>query len=412
MLAYAAVLMAWSSAATLGDELDDARRCLAGMFPSRRRVGKSYQGFINALVKHTPAILLAIQQHLRSVMQEMAGAHWLVEGWLTFAVDGSRIDAPRTAANELAFGGGRKSKRKSKSRSTSKDQPKSKGKEGPKQWLTTLIHMGLSLPWDWRTGPGDDSERHHLRQMLGALPMGCLLVADAGFTGYELLSALMSGGRHLLIRVGSNVRLLTELGYDVRECNGVVYLWPQDQRKTCPPLVLRLIVLHDGRRNVYLLTDVLDERALSDAAAGRLYRRRWGVEVFYRSLKATLARRKMRSAAPRHARVELHWTMVGLWLLGLMSVRAILQSGGDPHRLSIATALRSVRRAMLRPRHVGTLGRLRHALLDSYTRLRPKAARHWPHKKTDRPPGPPHIRNATPTEVQAAQELARLQPAA
>ena len=74
----------------------------------------------------------------------------------------------------------------------------------------------------------------------------------------------------------------------------------------------------------------------SDRQASVLYEMRWGVEVFYRSLKQTLCRRKMLSRAPRQARMELGWTMVGLRLLGLLSVEAIMRSGKDPLSWSVA----------------------------------------------------------------------------
>jgi len=46
------------------------------------------------------------------------------------------------------------------------------------------------------------------------------------------------------------------------------------------PLVLRLIVLRRGEQEVYLLTNVLDPKRLSDEDAGVLYEMRWGIEVF------------------------------------------------------------------------------------------------------------------------------------
>src|SRR5258706_7720208 len=78
----------------------------------------------------------------------------------------------------------------------------------PQMWLTTMWHVGTGLPWDWRTGPSDSSERDHLLQMIAALPPQALVTADAGFVGYEYWKALLDSGRQLLIRVGANVRLL------------------------------------------------------------------------------------------------------------------------------------------------------------------------------------------------------------
>ena len=67
----------------------------------------------------------------------------------------------------------------------------------------------------------DSSEREHLGQMIESLPKGALIAADAGFVGYEYWKEIINSGRDLLVRVGSNVRLLKKLGY-VREKRGLV----------------------------------------------------------------------------------------------------------------------------------------------------------------------------------------------
>jgi Transposase DDE domain len=45
------------------------------------------------------------------------------------------------------------------------------------------------------------------------LPKNALVVADAGFTGYELFRRLLRADQNFLVRVGSNVHLLRKLGY-------------------------------------------------------------------------------------------------------------------------------------------------------------------------------------------------------
>jgi len=304
-------------------------------------------------------------------------------------VDGSRIECPRTAANEAALGCA------GKKRTT------------PQQLVTTVLHVGTGLIWDWRRGGGKEAERVHLRQMLATLPAGALLLADAGFTGYELLRDLLAGGRSFIIRAGAHVRLLKKLGLAVREYDGIVYLWPQGHREQAP-LVLRLVVLRDGRKEVCLLTNVLKEADLSDRQVGEMYRRRWGLEVFYRSLKRTMEKHKLRSRSPDKAAVELDWALAGLWLLGLLTVTRLMRRRVNPQDWSVAESLRIVRRVM-----VGRGGRraarglcgLQRAVKDGYTRRRPKMARDWPHKKTELPPKPPIIRTARRQERLKAQRF-------
>jgi hypothetical protein len=388
LLVLAAVLMSWSPATLLQEALASAREALVAMYPTRRRPGAELSGFLKALQKRTADLLTVVTRGLRKRTQEQAGERWRWKEWVLLGVDGSRINVPRTAANEQAFGcAGRK-------------------KTGPQQLLLTLFHVDTGVPWGWRRDRGDGSERGLLRELLPELPEKTLLLADAGFTGYELLRDLGQAKHAFVVRAGRNVGLLRNLGYEVEEeGRGTVYLWPKEQQRKQPPLVLRLVELRQGRRRMALLTNVLDEAQLSDSEVAALYRKRWSIEVMYRSLKQTMGKRSLRAETPRLAECELDWAMVGLWLLGLMTQKET----GTGRQWSPAAALRVVRLAQRNLRRRAGACRLRtllaRAVRDRYVRRKPKAARDWPHKKKEKPPGVPKIRTASPAEVAAAKEL-------
>jgi hypothetical protein len=393
--------MAWSMADVLADRFDEARRGVVQMFPGRRRPGTTYQGFVRALANKCDALLSKIAEHLRGEVRRVAGErHWEYHGFVPIGADGSKVECPKTLANEREFGcAGKK-------------------KSPPQQFVTTLLHLPTGVVWEYVTGPGCSSERHHVRQMLPTLPKNTLLIADAGFTGYDLLTTIQSAGHSFLIRVGGNVRLLLKLGYALQERDGTVYLWPDEmQEDKKPPLVLRLITLCDGRnRRMHLLTNVFDESRLSESLACEFYTMRWGVELHYRALKQTLARRKLMSDAPPTARMELRWAMMGLWLLSLMAVESIARSAKDVRRLSVAAALRSIRKATRSPvKRSGSAGlgrQLAGAVKDSYLRKSSKRARCWAHRKKPKPVGDPKARIADESEVQLAREFRDLAPAA
>jgi hypothetical protein len=383
------VLMAWDSSTALLDRFAAARAAMNARQPRRRRVGASYQGFIKAIAGVFNLLLPQAQTHGRQLIERIAGVHWRVQGWIAFAADGSMIDCPRTLANEKGFG------------------TAGKAGCGPQLQLTMLWHMGTGLPWAWRVGRAAESEQAHLRRMLDLLPARALLVMDAGFRGFDLLQQIRDSGRFFLARVGANVTLLRELGYVVQERENTVYLWPAEQRGH-RPLVLRLIrVKAKGGKSMCLITNVLESEHLSHRSAAMLYRMRWGVEICYRSLKETLSRRKMRSDAPRNARIELHGALLGLMLLGLMTVRRIIARGRVPQRLSVATALRAIRLAMRESNLTWRtlLGLLSRAVQDRYKRLGSRKARSWPHKKHESPPGEPNVRKATRAEIASARSL-------
>ncbi|MBL4883436.1 MAG: transposase [Planctomycetaceae bacterium] len=96
-----------------------------------------------------------------------------------------------------------------------------------------MFHAGLNLPWDWRIGPCDSSERQHALEMLESLPENSLLTGDAGFVGYDFARSVLESGSQLLVRVGANVKLLKKLGF-VRESNGIVYVCKQRSENVAP----------------------------------------------------------------------------------------------------------------------------------------------------------------------------------
>ena len=234
------------------------------------------------------------------------------------------------------------------------------------------------------------------------------MLMDAGFPGYVLLRSMLALGHDFIVRVGNNVHLLRGLGWEYELKGSIVYLWPEHRRRR-PPLRLRLVEVKAKGKIIHLLTSVLGTAALKDEEVAFLYRLRWGVEGMYRTFKRTLEHHKMRSDTPWRAKVELDWYMVGLWMLGLMTLEAIGPRRRLELRWSAAGAISCVRGAIRnarRPRHNGGLRwQLRNAVQDSYVRRGPKRARNYPRKKTEIPPGPPRIRMATRAEVKAAQAV-------
>ena len=352
-------------------------------------------------------------------MQDDLADRFRVGSYAAFGVDGSRLELPRTESNEARFA---PTRRRSKSKSKSKSKrhrrglapadhaaARAKKANSPQMWLTVMWHVGTGLPWDWRLGPSDSSEREHLKQMIDALPADALVTADAGFVGYEYWKALLDSGRHLLIRVGANVRLLQGLGY-ARERAGLVYLWPdREQARRQPPLVLRLVVARGPRHPVYLATSVLEAETLSDQQVIEIYRLRWGVELFYRHFKQTFRRRKLRSHRGENAEVEAIWSLVGLWSLGLHAQVELAYDGIAASRVSVAGLLRAYRAAMREYRSRPGPGeslweRLSEAVVDVYTRSN-KASRDYPRKKREHAIGAPEIRPATTVEIEIARQI-------
>ena len=408
LLAMVAMLMAWTPSPTLLDRFALARAAVVDIYRTRRRPGGSAEGFFKALIGPGAVVLAALCQHWRKCVREVAGQYWKIEGWSLFGVDGSKFDCPRTVANEKGFG------------------VSGKNNSGPQQLLTCLFHVAGGMLWGWRRdGVEGAGERAQLKDMLHLLPKDAMLLADAGFTGYDLLKSLIDRGNSFLIRVGSNVKLIRNLGYVTIERKQTVYLWPLNKQgrgrrsmprnpgKVHPPLVLRLIELKDAKgKKVFLLTNVLKSAKLSDRAAARIYRLRWGIEVMWRGLKQTMGHHKLLSRTPLRAGAELDWAMAGLWMLQLLGGARMIQAGRSPRCHSPAKTLRVVRGALTgrRRRRQSLSTQLGLAARDTYQRTGGKRARHFPKKCSPCPPGAPEARMASAIEKRLIRQIIEQPP--
>ena len=220
-----AILWAWSDERSLTERFGLARKVAMTMAPLTKVPARSYQAFLKLLKTWTVTLAIALVAAFRRRIQTDLADRFEVAGFAVFGVDGSRLELPRTASNEQRFSPAktrrpsrpkprRKPQRRPRSRARRARGSHQKKTNSPQMWLTTMFHVGTGLPWDWRIGPSDSSERGHLLEMIEALPASALITADAGFVGYETWKAILESGRHLLIRVGANVRLLRNLvGY-------------------------------------------------------------------------------------------------------------------------------------------------------------------------------------------------------
>jgi hypothetical protein len=376
------LLMGWARPSGLQQRFEQARRTLSRLHPRRRRPGLSIQGLTKQTARLGTSSLATVWHVLRGSVATRLQSTWIWHGWQVFAVDGSRIEAPRTRANEHRLGcAGRTG-------------------TGPQWWITTLIHMPTKLLWEWRCGPGTSSERMHLRELIPSLPRGSLVLADAGYVGYEVLRALLTSGVDFLIRCGGNATLriegthtLDDLGQDA-----LVFLWPATGCHQ--PLVLRLITLKRSGKRMYLLTSVHDRTRLSRKMARRLYEARWGTELNFRALKQTLERCKVRAGTPEVGEMELTGNILAL---AFLQVHAALLLGARMVRASIAKFLAALREAIDATRYGRPTRWFRKradaALLDDYKRRKSKKARDWPHKKHDSPPGAPNLLSLTHAQI-------------
>jgi hypothetical protein len=386
-LLWVLLRMAWCNGDSQEERFATARAAYVAAHPRERRPGETLAGFLQALAKLPMPVLRALGEGLREQMGDRFVEPLRINGLLPIACDGARLECPRAEQLQQRLG------------------EAGKVDSAPTVYLTALVLLPLGLPWAWRWGQGTASEHTHLRDLLPTLPERSLLVADAGYLGYELFAAILKAGASFLVRLSSRAYLYTEAQTPLaRFREGIVYYWPEKIRKRgLPPIKARLLRVRGKRGDVWLLTDVLDRKQLSRKTAGRIYRWRWRNEGLFRDYKRLLKKTKLYSRTVKLIHREAEGALLALQLLLLLaaeparsgqSINIVLDS---PRRTLLC--LRGDIAALVRrlgPRQFAAyLHRLAVVRSEQRCRRSGKTRQNWPRRKEHKPPKAPKMRVLT-----------------
>jgi Transposase DDE domain len=428
-LAIQAVIWSWQEARYVTDAFSAAVGVCNDL--KLMHVAQTYTAFLNALERYADEFGPALRRLLQTLMEEVAGRFWRTDGWAPIAFDGSRTTAPRTASNERAFcapnyGKGKTAryrKKKSKGMRRRKNERNKPQPQAPQVWITMLWHMSLRLPWTWRLGPSNSSEREHVKQILNEekIPKNTLLCGDAGFVGYELWKAILEAQAAFVIRVGANVSLLS-MHADFRQLkDGEVLCWPKGKMASGErPLRLRLVRVKIGKTRMWMLTNVRERNKLTTKQIIQFYQMRWGIEVEFRGLKQTLDKHNLRCRNSSRVYVELDWSIRAMAFAELLALREQLPQGkrtqaraaksSSPQDRSLAETMRALRAAMHAPRgdaDTELLLKLAQARVKRYRNGTDKKSRYRPSNPDKKPLGNPKIRRLNRAEIDKMRELDR-----
>jgi hypothetical protein len=417
-LLFVVLCMTWCAGDALPERFETARAFYLALHQRRRRPGKTFAGFEKALGKLPTAVLRAVATAVRGrLAQVFAGRLW-VDGFIPLGCDGSRLACPRSGELERRLGLGRKKKRKKRQKKVAPagppDPPEQRpaGHAGPKSrpagpptpqlWVTAVLHLGLGVLWSWRLGTGNADERQHLRRLVGTLPCGTLLVADAGYVGYQLLAGLQAAGLAFLIRLSSRAPLYVPDKSSLKDYReGLVYYWPVwAQESDLPPLPVRLLRLRGDKVHVWLITNVVEEQRLPKKTAGKFYRWRWRNEGLFRAYKRTLGKVKLMSRTVAQVHREAEGSLLATQVLLAQGALALPATAAGKAVLpsarlvlvEIRLEIRNVVGMYLGPRQAHSyFRRLAQARWRDRRQRTSKVRRRWPSRQDHKPPGRPQI---------------------
>jgi hypothetical protein len=380
--------MTWAAGDSQPEKFETARSFYVACYAARKRPGKTLEGFQKALRRVPLRPLRALAAGVRREMRIRFATRLLVDGFEPMGCDGSRIECPRTGELEARLG-----------RAGKRDA-------APTVWVTAFVHLGTGLLWSWRLGPGTAAEQGHLRCLLGTLSPRALIVCDAAYMGYDLVRAILQTKRSFLFRMSSKVHLYTPERTTLKDWSeGLVLYWPEyAQRQGDAPLRCRLIrVPAKGqvKRDVWLLTDVLDPTRLSLSTAARFYRWRWRNEGTFRIYKRTINKLKLSSRTVRLVHREAELSLLAMQILlahADLALRSTAPATVGKPAISPRQVLLAIRKELKEAenrRIPSYRQRLQGCRAEVRQQKSPKAARNWPRRKPHKPPKPPILHTLT-----------------
>lgn len=417
-----AIIWAWQEARYITDGFTIALEVCEEL--KLERVVRTYTSFMNALERYAGMFSEELRCRFQDLAEQIAGQHWRDGEWVLMAFDGSRTKAPRTLSNEQAlcaphYGQGTTAKYRNKKTKGMRRRQNEKNKPqppAPQVWITMFWHMSLRLPWTWKLGPSNSSERGHVETILQEekFPENTLFCGDAGFVGYDFWKLILDQGGQFLVRVGANVNLLTEQADIKRIGEGIVLCWPKGKMNSgAEPLRLRLVKVKIGKTDMWMLTSVLNKNKLPAKKIITYYKMRWGVEIEYRGLKQTLDRHNLRCRNSDRVYVELDWSIRAMAIAELIALSQQIQQSEnkstpddtyDPKQRSLANTMRVLRECMRKLNKYAApestlLLKLSRAVVQKYNNRTDKQARYRPPNPDKKPLGEPKIRKLSRKEL-------------
>lgn len=306
------------------------RKVQAWYAPQGRPLPDSGTGaYCQARARLPLAQLKATHQHLAQKLtaQTTPSDQWL--GRRVKVIDGTGLSMPDTAANQKAW-----------------PQPNTQkpGCGFPVVKLVACFCLASGALLHWVQGTLKEHDCRLFQKLLDVFQKGDVVLADRGFSSYANLALLLARGVDAVMRLHHFRKLDWRSGRRLGRRDRVVRwskglfqgkLWTRAQWAELPEhLDVRVVeiqveVAGFRTQKVVLVTTLLETRQFSADELGRLYFRRWAVELFFRDIKQTLGMDVLRCQTPAMVEKE-----IVMHALAYNLIRALMQDIARNHDLA------------------------------------------------------------------------------
>jgi len=258
--------------------------------------------------------------------------------------DGTTVSMPDTPANQKAY---------------PQHSAQKPGVGFPILRLVGLISLSCGAVLDVAMGPycgKGTGETALLRQLLGGLRAGDVLLADAYFANYWMVALLRQQGVDLLSHHDGKRKIDFRTGRRLGRHDHVVRwarpprpAWMSRRQYRGLPAFLDIrqvrVELHQRgfrRRRLQLLTTLGDERQYPADELATAYRARWHAELDLRSIKQVMQMDVLRCKSPSMVRKEVWMHLLAYNLVRKLMAQAATAAGLCPRDLSFRGALQTM----------------------------------------------------------------------
>jgi IS4 transposase len=258
---------------------------------------------------------------------------WKWKGRSVMLVDGTTVSMPDTPENQKVY-----------------PQPESQ-KEGvgfPIARLVAIISLSCGAVLDVAIGPykGKETGEHALlRQILGSISAGDIILGDRYYCSYFLIAMLRQLGADAVFRIHarrkSDFRRGKRLG---KNDHTVIWKKPKQRPNWMDEIVYcqmpDTLTIRETKSNKKIITTtLLDPKEVTRKELDELYTKRWFIEVDFRFIKTVLQMDVLRCKTPEMVCKEIWVHLLAYNLIRTVMAQAAHQYDVSPRTLSFKGTL-------------------------------------------------------------------------
>jgi putative transposase len=345
----ALTLWAFLSQMLFGDPQRSCRAAVARVVVLLVSLGRSpcsgnTGAYCRARAKLPARVIEEVTTKVAAGCEQRVPAAWLWKGRHVHLVDGTTVSMPDTAKNQAVY-----------------PQPNCQ-REGlgfPIARMVVLLSLATAMVNGMAIGPyagKETGESALLRQLLGRLGQGDVVLADRYYCSYFMIALLQELGIDFVVRLHQRRDADFRRGRRLGEGDHVVAWlrparpeWMDEATYERMPAALEVREVHvridqPGFRtdSLVVVTTLTDAGQYTKSDIAELYHQRWLIELDIRAIKITLRMDVLRCKTPDMVHREIWTCLLAYNLIRQTLLEAAFKSERSPRELSFTAALQKI----------------------------------------------------------------------